>query len=125
MENGRGKSPYDPKLLTASLLIGEFKSGSAPLRPGVETWRFTRGSLAPRLFHFSRYTRLLGDDSSVMSASALRLVSTPFVVKLFQSARSELTCWACAADNDGALFLGSPRQPRAPVTISFLFNPNY
>lgn len=29
VENGRGKSPYDPKLLTASLLIGEFKSGCA------------------------------------------------------------------------------------------------
>lgn len=27
VENGRGKSPYDPKLLTASMLIGEFKSG--------------------------------------------------------------------------------------------------
>lgn len=26
VENGRGKSPYDPKLLTASLLIGEFKA---------------------------------------------------------------------------------------------------
>lgn len=26
IENGRGKSPYDPKLLTASMLIGEFKS---------------------------------------------------------------------------------------------------
>lgn len=24
VENGRGKSPYDPKLLTASMLIGEF-----------------------------------------------------------------------------------------------------
>lgn len=24
IENGRGKSPYDPKLLTASMLIGEF-----------------------------------------------------------------------------------------------------
>lgn len=23
-ENGRGKSPYDPKMLSASLLIGEF-----------------------------------------------------------------------------------------------------
>lgn len=27
IENGRGKSPYDPKLLTASMLIGEFKTG--------------------------------------------------------------------------------------------------
>lgn len=26
IENGRGKSPYDPKLLTASMLIGEFKT---------------------------------------------------------------------------------------------------
>ena len=25
VENGRGKSPYDPKLLTASMLLGEFK----------------------------------------------------------------------------------------------------
>lgn len=29
MENGRGKSPYDPKLLTASMLIGECKTGCA------------------------------------------------------------------------------------------------
>lgn len=27
VENGRGKSPYDPKLLTASMLIGKFRSG--------------------------------------------------------------------------------------------------
>lgn len=27
VENGRGKSPYDPKLLTASMLIGEFETG--------------------------------------------------------------------------------------------------
>lgn len=27
IENGRGKSPYDPKLLTASMLIGEFMTG--------------------------------------------------------------------------------------------------
>lgn len=27
IENGRGKSPYDPKLLTASMLIGKFKTG--------------------------------------------------------------------------------------------------
>lgn len=26
IENGRGKSPYDPKLLTASMLIGKFKT---------------------------------------------------------------------------------------------------
>lgn len=31
VENGRGKSPYDPKLLTASMLIGEFKRGYTAL----------------------------------------------------------------------------------------------
>lgn len=33
MENGRGKSPYDPKLLTASLLIGEFLRADVLRRP--------------------------------------------------------------------------------------------
>lgn len=31
VENGRGKSPYDPKLLTASMLIGEFTTGFTAL----------------------------------------------------------------------------------------------
>lgn len=46
VENGRGKSPYDPKLLTASLLIGEFLRADVLRRParapsrrgGAETW---------------------------------------------------------------------------------------
>lgn len=44
IENGRGKSPYDPKLLTASMLIGEFKTGYAPVQPcmleehQIKTW---------------------------------------------------------------------------------------
>lgn len=35
VENGRGKSPYDPKLLTASMLIGEFNFGYTVLFFGV------------------------------------------------------------------------------------------
>ena len=43
VENGRGKSPYDPKLLTASMLIGESKP---------DTLRHRRRAL---LFHCNRY----------------------------------------------------------------------
>lgn len=44
IENGRGKSPYDPKLLTASMLIGEFKTGYTVLpfcvlqQGHIKTW---------------------------------------------------------------------------------------
>lgn len=60
IENGRGKSPYDPKLLTASMLIGEFKTGytlllSCVLQQGHIKNMGVLKTPSAFLFHFSRY----------------------------------------------------------------------
>ncbi len=57
IENGRGKSPYDPKLLTASMLIGEFKIGYTVLFYCVLEQGHIKTALktpSASLFHFSR-----------------------------------------------------------------------
>lgn len=61
-ENGRGKSPYDPKLLTASLLVGRCHKKSStrcaftvkPLYTSVRPW-FCKTLLFSRARWFCRY----------------------------------------------------------------------
>lgn len=45
--------------------------------------------------------------------------------KLFQSGRTDFTCWVCTADDDGGFFFSCWQVNQDYVTISFLFNPNY
>lgn len=59
IENGRGKSPYDPKLLTASMLIGELRPTPCAALLGVRARSNKKVEVlktpSASLFHFSRY----------------------------------------------------------------------